>query len=162
MREPSSPKRLVGALWDVEALGRNPGKEVGGRSPNRESRVKSLSTGAFTRFNGPTWSLHPSKMRLLPKIKGSWTHFERITETPGTDPEAQVFPRSSCSRGPPGDARIGVRPANHSLHLGGTRLGSQMGMGQNYITRNWTAGFSLWFHLPGQGILDACFCPTAK
>ena len=24
-----------------------------------------------------------------------------------------------------------------------------MGMGQNESTRNWTAGFSPWFHLPG-------------
>ena len=26
--------------------------------------------------------------------------------------------------------------------------GCHMGMGQNKLTRNWTAGFSLWFHLP--------------
>ena len=27
---------------------------------------------------------------------------------------------------------------------------SDLGMGQNKTTRNWTAGLSLWFHLPGQ------------
>ena len=28
-----------------------------------------------------------------------------------------------------------------------------LGMGQNLATRNWTAGFSPWLHLPGQPIL---------
>ena len=31
-----------------------------------------------------TWSLHdPLNMSSLPKIKGSWTHFLRVMETPG-------------------------------------------------------------------------------
>ena len=32
---------------------------------------------------------------------------------------------------------------------------AHLGMGQNQTTRNWTAGFGPWFHLPGQPILKS-------
>ena len=33
----------------------------------------------------------------------------------------------------------------------------ELGLGQNITTRNRTAGFSLWLHLPGQAILSTHF-----
>ena len=38
-----------------------------------------------------------------------------------------------------------------------TSSSTQLGVGQNSSTRNWTAGFSLWFHLPGKPILGTDF-----
>ena len=45
------------------------------------------------------------------------------------------------------------KPWLHHLVL----LENHLGMGQNTATRNWTAGFSLWFPLPGQAILGTLF-----
>ena len=52
----------------------------------------------------------------------------------------------ASSNGRQRSSRLGPRSNDPLL---GSLKNEQMGMGQNESTRNWTACFSLWFHLPG-------------
>ena len=92
-------------------------------------KVSSNATASrVQRLFGETWT-HKNRVHFPKPIWASW--------------RGPVAPRSSRAPAP----RAGRNHPGSPDDCPGNR--SHTDMGQNYTTRNWTAGFSSCFHLPG-------------
>ena len=68
----------AGVVACLQATAQWEGEKLRLKTDKARGRCNELTT------DGTTWSLRdPLKMGSLPKIKGAWTHFQRVMETPG-------------------------------------------------------------------------------